>query len=108
MGWEFVAESASLEEGQGIEVVRGSEVIALFRHSGVLYALDGLCMHQGGPLARGKLAEGTIQCPWHGWTYDLKTGNNAVTCQRMLKTYPTRESEGRIEIDFEESSPLAS
>jgi len=102
MAWQYVADSESLEEGAGIEVLWEGNIIAVFRHEGMLYAVDGLCMHQGGPLARGKLANGTIQCPWHGWMYDLKTGNNAVTCQRMLRTYQIQEGEGKIEIDFED------
>ena len=102
MAFQKVATSQALVEGQGIEVVWQGNIIALFRHSGAVYALDGLCMHQGGPLAKGKLAEGTIQCPWHGWKYDLKTGNNSATCQSMLKPYCVREQNGKIEIDFED------
>jgi len=100
MGYQKVADSNSLVEGQGIEVIWNGNIIAVFRDGGKLYAIDGVCMHQGGPLARGKLCEGRIQCPWHGWTYDLQTGNNAATCQPMLKTYPVREFEGKIEIDL--------
>jgi nitrite reductase/ring-hydroxylating ferredoxin subunit len=101
MAWLEVLDSQALKEGEGSEVLHHGNVIAVFRHEGRLYAVDGLCMHQGGPLARGKLANGTIQCPWHGWMYELETGNNAVTCQRMLRTYPVREIDGKIEIDLE-------
>ncbi len=101
MAWQTVGDSGSVLEGEGVEVLWEGNVIAIFRHEGQLYALDGLCMHQGGPLARGKLANGTVQCPWHGWMYELKNGNNAVTCQRMLRTYPIQESDGKIEIDFD-------
>jgi len=100
MAYEQVALSETLVEGQGIEVIWQGNVIAVFRHGGVLYAIDGICMHQGGPLARGKLCQGTIECPWHGWTYDLKTGNNTATCQPMLSSYRVREQAGKIEIDF--------
>lgn len=101
MAWHEVLESDSLPEGQGTEVLLHGNIVAVFRHHGQLYAVDGLCMHQGGPLARGKLADGAIQCPWHGWRYELSTGNNATTCQRMLRTFPIRECHGKIEIDFE-------
>ncbi len=94
--------SETLCEGQGAEVIHRGEVIAVFRHNNVLHAVDGLCMHQGGPLARGELCNGTIRCPWHGWMYELATGNNAVTGQRMLRTYCIQESDGKIEIDLED------
>lgn len=102
MAWQTVGDSGMVLEGEGAEVLWEGNVIAIFRQEGQLYALDGLCMHQGGPLARGKLANGTVQCPWHGWMYELKNGNNAVTCQRMLRTYPIQESDGKIEIDFDD------
>ena len=47
MAWQYVADSESLEEGAGIEVLWEGNIIAVFRHEGVLYAVDGLCMHQG-------------------------------------------------------------
>jgi nitrite reductase/ring-hydroxylating ferredoxin subunit len=102
MAWHTVGNSGEVREGDGTEVLWEGNIIAIFRHEGQLYALDGLCMHQGGPLAKGKLANGTVQCPWHGWMYELKNGNNAVTCQRMLRTYPIQESDGKIEIDFDD------
>lgn len=101
MAWQKVLDSGSLGEGQSVEILLGGNIVAIFRHAGELFAIDGVCMHQGGPLARGKLANGTVQCPWHGWMYELKTGNNAVTCQPMLRTYPIQEGDGRIEIDFD-------
>ncbi|MEI8210677.1 MAG: Rieske (2Fe-2S) protein [Planctomycetota bacterium] len=101
MAWQHVLDSKSLGEGESAEVIHRGSIIAVFRHEGVLYAIDGLCMHQGGPLARGKLANGTIQCPWHGWMYELRTGNNAVTCQPMLRTYAVQENDGQIEIDLD-------
>lgn len=101
MAWKHVLDSDALEEGQSAEILHAGNVIAIFRHEGALYAIDGICMHQGGPLARGKLANGTVQCPWHGWMYELRTGNNAVTCQSMLRTYPIQENDGKIEIDLD-------
>ena len=52
MAWQEVLRSEELVEGQGVEVLHEGAVIAIFRHQGLLYAIDGVCMHQGGPLAR--------------------------------------------------------
>ncbi len=100
MVWQRICASNELAEGKSMEVVSNGEVIAVYRHENVLYAIDGVCMHQGGPLARGRLADGTITCPWHGWQYELATGNHAPTCKPMLKTYKIHESDGVIEIDL--------
>lgn len=98
MGWKRIIESNQLVEGSPIEAVFGETIIAVVRHEHAVYAVDGLCPHQGGPLARGKVANGCVVCPWHGWQFDLENGDNAVTCQPMLKTYPTRESGGFVDI----------
>lgn len=100
MAWKRVCASQDLLEGQSVEVVHGEDVVAVYRHEGKLYAIDGICMHQGGPLARGKLMNGTVVCPWHGWQYELATGNHAPTCKPMLKTYKIQEMDGAIEIDL--------
>ncbi len=100
MTWHRVCTSQDLAEGQSVEIVFLGEVIAVYRHQDVLYAIDGICMHQGGPLARGRVVDGTVICPWHGWQYDLATGNHAPTCKPMLKTYKISESDGIIEIDL--------
>lgn len=99
MAWIKVCESKDLVEGGSTEVLYQGEIIAIFRHAGALYAIDGVCMHQGGPLAKGKLMDGTVTCPWHGWQYELATGCNAATCKPMLKTYQIQEADGVIEID---------
>lgn len=98
MPWHNVCQSSELAEGQAIEVLIDGNVIAVYRHEGTLYALDGMCLHQGGPLARGKLANGCITCPWHGWQYELATGNNATTCKPMLSTYPVRDDGSVVQL----------
>jgi nitrite reductase (NADH) small subunit len=100
MVWKKVCDSTDLPEGKSLEILFDQNVIAVFRHRGELFAIDGICMHQGGPLARGKLMDGTIVCPWHGWQYDLSTGNQSATCKPMLSTYKIQEIDGLIEIDL--------
>jgi nitrite reductase (NADH) small subunit len=100
MGWQRVCESNQLGEGASLEILHHGNVIAIYRHEGQLFAIDGICMHQGGPLAKGRLQDGTVTCPWHGWQYELASGNHAPTCKPMLKTYEIQESDGLIEIDL--------
>ena len=100
MPWQLVAESSRLPEGEALEVVVGQDVVAIFRHENQLYAIDGMCAHQGGPLAKGHVANGCVTCPWHGWQYELRNGFNAVTCRPMLRTFEVREEGGLIEVHF--------
>lgn len=49
--------------------------VALFRLGGEIFALDNLCLHRGGPICEGPIdARGVVTCPWHGWSYDIRTG----------------------------------
>jgi len=47
---------------------------ALFLVAGEVRALQGFCPHMDGPLFEGTLHEGRLTCPWHGWTFDLASG----------------------------------
>lgn len=96
--WVVVGESADVAESQGVEYLLGSDVIAVFRREGRLYAVDGICAHQGGPIAKGSLDRKCVTCPWHGWQYDISTGENLLTKRKMLRTFGVREVHGKIEI----------
>lgn len=90
--------------------VGGRDVVVL-RHRDRYYALDNTCLHIGGPVGEGMvvakveavLAEDKrlvghrfseheihLVCPWHGYEYDLATGELAGDRRRRLRTYPTQ------------------
>ena len=48
--------------------------IALCNVAGTVYALDNTCPHAGGPIGEGTLAGELITCPWHGWRFNVRTG----------------------------------
>jgi nitrite reductase/ring-hydroxylating ferredoxin subunit len=60
----------------GTKVVQVKDhVVAIFNLEGRLHAIENACPHQGGPLGEGYLEEnGVVSCPWHGWTFDVRTG----------------------------------
>lgn len=96
--WIDAANSDELPEGGAIEVLIDGTVVAVFRHEGNLFALDGMCAHQGGPIAKGRVENGCVTCPWHGWQYDLATGIQTMNQQPLMQTYDVRENNGRIEV----------
>ena len=103
--WIDVASASRLSPGQAMEVVVGEHVIAIFRDEDSLYALDGLCAHQGGPVAQGELSKTDagktcVTCPWHGWQYELATGIQTVNRQPLQRTFPVRERDGRLEVQI--------
>jgi 3-phenylpropionate/trans-cinnamate dioxygenase ferredoxin component len=52
--------------------------IALANVAGTIYAFGDSCRHAGGPLSSGLLIDDTVTCPWHGWTYSVRTGKAIV------------------------------
>jgi nitrite reductase/ring-hydroxylating ferredoxin subunit len=70
----------------------GGRSIGVFRFGDRYYAVRNRCPHQGGPLCAGHLFRRAVSdepgrvrysddapliaCPWHGWEYDLATGQS--------------------------------
>lgn len=52
--------------------------IGVANAAGQIYAFDDTCRHEGGSLSSGALIDGTVTCPWHGWTYTLYNGKALV------------------------------
>jgi len=55
-------------------VVADDMRLVLVRVGDRIHALAGTCTHRGGPLADGRLSGARLTCPWHGWMFDVRTG----------------------------------
>ena len=76
--------------------------IAIFRCDGTLYAIDNTCPHQGGPLGEGYLEpDGVIACPWHGWSFDVRTGISPIDPDLKVRSYPVRVENGQIVVEID-------
>jgi nitrite reductase/ring-hydroxylating ferredoxin subunit len=69
-----VADLKNLPPGKSACVEFGGEKVALFNVNGVVYAIANTCAQRGGPLSEGEVEETAVTCPWHGASFDLKTG----------------------------------
>jgi nitrite reductase (NADH) small subunit len=49
-------------------------LLALCNVGGTVYALDNTCPHAGGPIGEGILMGDVVTCPWHGWRFNVRTG----------------------------------
>ena len=75
-GFEPVARASDVRDGAPLGVAtRGGARVCLVRTGGAIRALADGCTHQEFPLSAGDvLADGSIQCPWHGARFDTRTG----------------------------------
>lgn len=83
--------------GGGLECIAGDAVVAVFAAEGNYYGIDGICLHAGGPLAEGYLSGCIVTCPWHGWQYDVRTGENCLNPRIRTRRFPIRvEPDGTL------------
>lgn len=89
MGYITVARQAEIAIGQMRLVEVGRCAILIINENGTFYALQGFCPHQGLPLVKGKVWQGVLDCPWHHFQYDIRTGENLYPqCVYPLDTLP--------------------
>ena len=73
-GFVSVGRVSDFAPGAGKMVDVNGRHVAIFRLGDDFYAIDNLCLHRGGPLCEGAIVNGVVTCPWHGWSYEIKTG----------------------------------
>lgn len=79
-----------------IDLPEGRE-LALFNVNGEFYAIENSCPHKGAPLSNGLLCEHVIECDWHGWQFDVRTGE-CLTVTEKLETYEVVVEGDRVKI----------
>lgn len=99
--WVDVASEADCPEGSALEVVAAGRMVALYHTSDGMFATDGMCAHQGGPLGQGQLCGKIVTCPWHGWQYDVTTGKHELSSIH-LDCFEVKVEAGRIWVDVTE------
>ena len=85
-----VAKVTDVPSGEGRVVEAGGVPVALFNVEGTFQALDNTCIHRGGPLGDGMCANGKVTCPWHGWQYDIATGECTSAPGQGVSSYEVR------------------
>lgn len=98
-GWVDVCGVDDVMEGRGRVVCIGTrERIAIFRHNQSISATTNVCRHQGGPLGEGRILDGCITCPWHGWTYRPQDGTAPPPFTEKIATYRVRVVGKRVQV----------
>ena len=104
----LVGKTSELKDGDRKVVTAGKREIGVFHKDGAYYAYSNTCLHQGGPACEGlimhqvedvigpdktwvgqKFSDSQVNfvCPWHGYEYDIKTGECAADRRLRLKKY---------------------
>ena len=95
---------ASLDEvpaGQPKVVELDGIRVVLARVGDAVYACGDVCTHRGGPLGGGKLNGARLACPWHGWMFDVRTGQCVFPGRgASVPSYPVRLEAGEVLVEL--------
>jgi nitrite reductase/ring-hydroxylating ferredoxin subunit len=110
-----VARLDEFPPGERRVVRAGGREIGVFRIEDRFFAVRNRCPHQGGPLCVGRvfprvvsdvpgvfrLDEGPplLVCPWHGWQYDMASGQSYVPGDPHVRSYDVTVEPGRVIAD---------
>jgi nitrite reductase/ring-hydroxylating ferredoxin subunit len=103
----FVAKASEMHDGDRRIVVAGAEEIGVFYKDGAYFAYSNECVHLGGPACEGLMINRVVDviapdrtyqgqtfsdevhfvCPWHGYEYELKTGECVGDRRLRLKKF---------------------
>ncbi|MEL7232209.1 MAG: ferric reductase-like transmembrane domain-containing protein [Pseudomonadota bacterium] len=105
-GWLKVAAITAFEEAKA-KIVKPSsgEAIAVFKDGREISAVSNVCRHQGGPLGEGKIVDGCITCPWHGFQYRMRDGRSPEPFTEKIATYATRIIDGIVWVHPKPNKP---
>ena len=78
-----------------ITMIAGDRV-AVFKYDGKVSAISNACQHQNGPLGEGRVIDGFVTCPWHGYQYCPHNGQSPPPFTEKVPTFNVKVHKGRI------------
>ena len=85
--------------GQGKMVTVSGRHVALFRLGDEFFAIDNLCLHKAGPLCEGFIdGNDVVTCPWHGWSYEIRTGTLVQDPRVGVSKHDVRIEDGLVSV----------
>ena len=96
---------SGIPEKRGTVVSLNGERVAIFKYDGKISAISNVCRHQNGPLGEGKIIDGCVTCPWHGFQYLPENGASPPPFTEKVSTFQTKIVDGRVWIDPRPNPP---
>lgn len=97
-GWHLVCRLDEIPQGGVRTQVVGGENVILSRQGAVVSCFQNACAHLGLEIGGGAIDEGIITCPWHGFRYDLATGECLTAPEVQLQPHMVKVVGNRVEV----------
>jgi nitrite reductase/ring-hydroxylating ferredoxin subunit/DMSO/TMAO reductase YedYZ heme-binding membrane subunit len=95
-GFVPVCNAEDIPEKRAKVVSLGGERVAVFRYDGRISAISNVCQHQNGPLGEGRIIDGCVTCPWHGYQYLPDSGASPPPFTEKVPTFRARVIRGTV------------
>jgi sulfoxide reductase heme-binding subunit YedZ len=95
-GFVDVCDVAQIPEKRAFVTCLSGERVAVFRYDGRISAISNVCQHQNGPLGEGRIINGCVVCPWHGYEYLPDSGASPPPFTEKVPTFEVRVVDGRV------------
>jgi sulfoxide reductase heme-binding subunit YedZ len=95
-GWVDLCAVDEIPEKRARVFTLSGERVAVFRYDGRISAISNVCQHQNGPLGEGRIVDGCVTCPWHGFQYLPDSGRAPEPFTERIPTFRVRVRERRV------------
>lgn len=113
----YIGKAGEFKDGERRIVMAGTDEVGIFREDGRFHAYSNFCVHQGGPACQGMVIAAVEErfsadqqsrgmffsdtelhfvCPWHGYEYDMRTGECVGDRRLKLRGYDVIEKDGDL------------
>lgn len=94
-----IGKTTDFEEGKPRVVEANGRSFAVVKVDGKFYAIDNTCLHRGGPLGEGVMEGHVLECPWHHWKFDVRTGQFVMNPSAKVQTYKVIAENDEVKVD---------
>ncbi len=86
-GFEVVCHVDSVQEDKVKEFIIAGNAICLTKVEDSIFAFSNDCPHAGAPLSEGSCTKGQVACAYHGWVFEVETGECLTNPSYSIETY---------------------
>jgi sulfoxide reductase heme-binding subunit YedZ len=104
-GFIDVCSVGEIPEKRAVTTCLSGERVAVFRYDDQISAISNVCQHQNGPLGEGRIVNGCVVCPWHGYEYVPATGASPAPFTEKVPTFDVRVVGGRVLVHPQPHAP---
>jgi len=104
-GFVEVCKVDGISEKCATIVSLSGERVAVFRYDGKISAISNVCQHQNGPLGEGRIIDGCVTCPWHGYQYQPESGAAPPPFKEKIPTFNTKVVGGSVFVHPKPNAP---